>query len=29
MFAYACARLLRTPLLYRGDDFALTDVEPA
>lgn len=26
-FAYACARHYRQPLLYKGDDFALTDVE--
>ena len=28
-FAYACARTNGVPLLYKGDDFALTDVEPA
>lgn len=28
-FAYACAQSLRMPMLYRGDDFALTDIEPA
>jgi ribonuclease VapC len=26
-FAYACARQLRVPLLYKSDDFALTDIE--
>jgi len=25
-FAYACARTLGVPLLYKGDDFALTDI---
>jgi ribonuclease VapC len=25
-FAYACARALGTPLLYKGDDFARTDI---
>ena len=25
-FAYACARALGVPLLYKGDDFALTDL---
>ena len=25
-FAYACARALGVPLLYKGDDFALTDI---
>ena len=25
-FAYACARALNVPLLYKGDDFALTDI---
>src|SRR5437870_4282501 len=25
-FAYACARALDVPLLYKGDDFAQTDV---
>jgi ribonuclease VapC len=29
LFAYALARRLRLPLLYKGDDFARTDVEPA
>lgn len=28
-FAYACARHARVPLLYKGDDFAQTDIEPA
>jgi ribonuclease VapC len=28
-FAYACARANGVPLLYKGDDFALTDIEPA
>jgi ribonuclease VapC len=28
-FAYALAKSLRAPLLYVGDDFAATDVEPA
>lgn len=28
-FAYACARHYRQPLLYKGGDFALTDIEPA
>ena len=28
-FAYACAKLAGTPLLYKGDDFALTDIAPA
>lgn len=28
-FAYACARHARVPMLYKGDDFALTDIEPA
>ncbi len=28
-FAYACARHYRQPLLYKGDDFALTDIETA
>jgi ribonuclease VapC len=28
-FAYACARTNDAPLLYKGDDFALTDIEPA
>jgi ribonuclease VapC len=28
-FAYACARHLGVPLLYKGDDFALTDIESA
>ncbi|SFM14397.1 type II toxin-antitoxin system VapC family toxin [Methylobacterium pseudosasicola] len=26
-FAYACARAHRVPLLYKGDDFPLTDIE--
>jgi ribonuclease VapC len=28
-FAYACARRLGVPLLYKGDDFALTDISSA
>lgn len=28
-FAYACAKLERVPLLYKGDDFALTDIKAA
>jgi len=28
-FAYACAKTNSVPLLYKGDDFALTDIEPA
>ncbi len=28
-FAYACARQLKLPLLYKRDDFALADIEPA
>jgi ribonuclease VapC len=28
-FAYACARHLGLPLLYKGSDFALTDIETA
>ena len=28
-FAYACARQARMPLLYKGDDFPLTDIETA
>lgn len=28
-FAYACARQLNMPLLYKGDDFAQTDIEAA
>jgi ribonuclease VapC len=28
-FAYACARQLDTPLLYKGDDFSQTDIEIA
>lgn len=28
-FAYACARHFGQPLLYKGDDFALTDIEAA
>lgn len=27
-FAYALAKLMREPLLYKGDDFARTDLEP-
>jgi ribonuclease VapC len=28
-FAYACAKRLGVPLLYKGNDFALTDVQSA
>lgn len=28
-FAYACARLARVPLLCKGNDFSLTDIEAA
>jgi ribonuclease VapC len=28
-FSYACARVHGVPLLYKGGDFALTDIEPA
>lgn len=28
-FAYACAKTHGVPLLYKGDDFALTDIEPS
>jgi ribonuclease VapC len=28
-FAYACARHHKVPLLYKGNDFALTDIEAA
>jgi len=28
-FAYACARHDRVPLLYKGEDFTLTDIESA
>ena len=28
-FAYACARHFGQPLLYKGDDFAQTDIEAA
>jgi ribonuclease VapC len=28
-FAYACARHYRAPLLYKGDDFTRTDIDPA
>ena len=28
-FAYACARVHGAPLLYKGEDFALTDIEAA
>jgi ribonuclease VapC len=28
-FSYACARRLGVPLLYKGDDFALTDIPSA
>lgn len=27
-FSYACAKLRGMPLLYKGDDFALTDIAP-
>jgi ribonuclease VapC len=29
LFAYALAKRLGVPLLYKGDDFARTDVQPA
>lgn len=28
-FAYACARTNGVPLLFKGNDFSLTDIEPA
>lgn len=28
-FAYACAKQVGVPLLYKGDDFPQTDIEPA
>jgi ribonuclease VapC len=28
-FAYACAKARGVPLLYKGDDFAHTDIDPA
>ncbi len=28
-FAYACARTQNVPLLFKGDDFALTDIQAA
>ncbi len=28
-FAYACARFAKLPLLYKGNDFPQTDIEPA
>lgn len=28
-FAYACAKAARQPLLYKGEDFAQTDIEAA
>jgi ribonuclease VapC len=28
-FAYACARTHGVPLLFKGDDFSQTDIEPA
>ena len=28
-FSYACARMLGVPLLFKGDDFTLTDIERA
>jgi ribonuclease VapC len=27
-FAYACARSYRMPLLFKGNDFPLTDIQP-
>jgi len=29
LFAYALAKVRGTPLLFKGQDFALTDIEPA
>ena len=29
LFAYALARHLDAPLLFKGDDFSLTDLRPA
>lgn len=28
-FAYACAKVLKQPLLFKGDDFTQTDIEAA
>lgn len=28
-FAYACARQLNMPLLYKGEDFSMTDIDSA
>jgi len=28
-FSYACAKVLKQPLLYKGNDFAQTDIETA
>lgn len=28
-FAYACARVLNVPLLFKGNDFPQTDIDPA
>lgn len=28
-FAYACAKVLDVPLLFKGDDFSQTDIRPA
>ncbi|ACP21736.1 conserved hypothetical protein (plasmid) [Sinorhizobium fredii NGR234] len=28
-FSYACAKTYRLPLLFKGDDFSQTDLEPA
>ena len=28
-FTYACAKSLKIPLLFKGNDFSLTDIEPA
>lgn len=28
-FSYACAKFLKQPLLFKGDDFAQTDIEAA
>lgn len=28
-FAYACAKVLGVPLLFKGNDFSRTDIEPA
>lgn len=29
LFAYALARAMQAPLLFKGDDFGATDIEPA